>query len=128
MDNKRVFLWDVLNHDFDLRAKQPGKYLPFIGDLPLIKTAAEEELFRVGCEGKTYLDECDNWIQQIIIKMQRIRAIDNGFRDFLEMNGILKKYVKMSSDEKVVEIQRFVDSTIIDKEDLIIKDSTYGKL
>ncbi|MBR6192062.1 MAG: hypothetical protein IKQ68_07905 [Prevotella sp.] len=128
MEKKRVFLWDALSNNVDLTAKQPGIYLPFVGDLPLIKNPGQENLFRMGCEGKTYLDECDNWIQQILIKAQRISAIDNGFRDFLIQKGILEKYVKMSSDEKVAEMQRFFDSTIIDKEDLIIKNSVYGKL
>lgn len=127
MEN-RVLLFDVLNSTMNvITAKQPGVFLPFKGEFPLLNPG-QEQLFNIGCEGKTYADECDDWIQQILIKAQRIVDIDNAFFEFLKENGLDMVYAKMSRKDKISEIKRFLDSTILDPSDLIIKDGEYGKL
>lgn len=124
----RILLFDVLNSTMNVvREKQPGRFLPFKGDFPLLNPG-KEQLFNIGCEGKMYLDECDDWIQQILIKAQRIVDIDEGFFEFLKENGLDKVYFKMSNKDKISEIKKFFNSTILDPSDLIIKDSEYGRL
>lgn len=127
MEN-RVLLFDVLNSTMNIiKAKRPSRFLPFRGNFPIINPG-QEALFNAGCEGKTYLDECEPWIQQALIKAQRIADIENGFYSYLKSNNLDVSYHKMSGKEKADEIKRFFNTTILDVEDLIIKDSEYGQL
>ena len=124
----RILLFDVLNSTMNvIKEKHPGTFLPFKGDFPLLNPG-KEQLFNIGCEGKMYLDECDDWIQQILIKAQRIVDIDTAFFEFLKEDGLDKTYAKLSKKDKISEIKRFLDSTILEPGDLIIKEGEYGKL
>lgn len=124
----KVFLWDVLNSTmFVIHEKNPSKYLPFKGNLPLVNPG-QEMLFRIGCENKTYLEECDDWIQQVFIKAQRIVDIERAFVEFLKDNNLHANYFKMSDEEKADVIQRFFDTGMFDEYDLVIRDSEYGNL
>jgi len=116
----KINLFDVLNNTMTyIRAKNPSNLLPFKGDLPIIKPW-QEDLFREGTNGKHWLEECDDWIQRVLIKAQRIADIDNGFREYLYNNGIHHEYFKMNGEKKVVEIKRFLDSNSLTIDDLII--------
>lgn len=127
MEN-RILLFDVQNSTMRIiKAKRPSQLLPFKGNFPIVNPG-QEDLFDAGCEGKTYLDECEPWIQQAFIKAQRIADIEKGFFEYLKRNGLDKKYYRMNGKDKAAEIKRFFDSTILDVEDLVIKDSTYGQL
>ena len=125
----RIILFNVINDTMSIiREKRPSKLLPFRGNFPLL-SPGREILFNNAIEGKTYLDECPNWVQQILIKGQRIADIENGFYEFLKNNGIQVTYNSMTGAQKAEEIKRFFNSSILDKEDLVIKDQDdYGKL
>lgn len=125
---ERILLFDVLNSTMKIiKVKRPSRLLPFKGDFPLINPG-QEPLFNAGCEGKTYLDECEPWIQQVLIKAQRIADIESGFFEYLKRNNLDVSYYKMNGKEKANEIKRFFNTTILDIEDLKIKDGTYGEL
>lgn len=127
MEN-RIFLWDVINSTMlYIDQKRPSKLLPFRGNFPILNPA-QMDLFRAACENKTYMDEIPDWAQQAIIKAQRIADIENGFKKYLLKNGILPEYMKMNGKDKAEEIKRFFNTTILDIEDLEIKDSSYGQL
>ena len=126
--NNRIFLWDVINSTMlYIDKKRPSQLLPFRGNFPILNPA-QMDLFRIACENKTYMDEIPDWAQQAIIKAQRIATIENGFKEHLLKNGILPEYMKMSGKDKAEEIKRFFNTTILDIEDLEIKDSSYGQL
>ena len=129
MENKnKILLFDVLNSTMTIiKAKHPSQLLPFKGKFPLVNPG-QETMFDAGCDGKTYLEECPDWIQQILIKAQRIKDIEEGFFKYLKNNGLDKKYYNMSGKEKAFEIKRFFDSTSLDINDLIIDDGYYGKI
>lgn len=126
--NNRIFLWDVINSTMlYIDKKRPSQLLPFRGNFPILNPA-QMDLFRIACENKTYMDEIPDWAQQAIIKAQRIATIENGFKEHLLKNGILPEYMKMNGKDKAEEIKRFFNTTILDIEDLEIKDSSYGQL
>ena len=125
---ERILLFDVLNSTMKIiKAKRPSQLLPFKGNFPLINPG-QEPLFNAGCEGKTYLDECEPWIQQALIKAQRIADIEKGFFEYLKRNNLDVSYYKMNGKEKAAEIKRFFNTIILDVTDLEIKDSSYGQL
>lgn len=125
---ERILLFDALNSTMKIiKAKRPSQLLPFKGNFPLINPG-QEPLFNAGCEGKTYLDECEPWIQQALIKAQRIADIEKGFFEYLKRNNLDVSYYKMNGKEKAAEIKRFFNTTILDVTDLEIKDSSYGQL
>ena len=124
--NKRIILFDVLNDTMAIiKEKQPGNLIPFKGDLPLLEPW-QEDLFRKGTSGedKMYLQDCEPWIQDILIKAQRIRDIEDGFREYLITNGILESYFNMNIKKKADEISRFLSISSLDVSCLTIKKNS----
>ena len=118
----KIILFDVLNDTMCvIKEKRPSKLLPFKGAFPLIEPW-QEDLFRDGCNGKTYLEECEPWIQQALIKAQRIVDIERSFREYLSNNGITTEaYFKMDGKQKAAEITRFLGANSLTVESLVIK-------
>ena len=124
----RIFLWDVINSTMlYIDQRRPSQLLPFKGNFPILNPA-QMDLFRAACENKTYMDEIPDWAQQAIIKAQRIADVENGFKEYLNSRGILAKYMRWGGEKKAEEIKRFFNTTCLDIDDLIIKDSVYGQL
>lgn len=124
--NKRIILFDVLNDTMAIiKEKQPGNLIPFKGDLPLLEPW-QEDLFRKGTSGedKMYLQDCEPWIQDILIKAQRIRDIEDGFREYLITNSILESYFNMNIKKKAEEISRFLSISSLDVSCLTIKKNS----
>ena len=124
--DKKIILFDVLNDTMAIiKEKQPGNLIPFKGDLPLLEPW-QEDLFHKGTSGedKMYLQDCEPWIQDILIKAQRIRDIEDGFREYLTTNGILKSYFNMSAKKKAYEISRFLSISSLDVSCLTIKKNS----
>lgn len=127
-NNNRIFLLDVISETMAyIDKKRPSNLLPFKGNFPILNPA-QMDLLNIECEGKTYMDEIADWAQKALIKAQRIADIEAGFREYLANNGIQVEYSKMNGVQKAEEIKRFFNSTSLNLEDLIIKDSEYGKL
>jgi hypothetical protein len=126
----KISLWDIMNKtQFIVQEKTPSRFLPFKGNFPLV-TPGKQILFFNGTDGKKWLEECDDWIQQILLKANRIADIENSFINYLDNKKIkYGDYLRMSGKEKEKVIKDYFCTTIIDAEDLIIKDeSDYGKL
>lgn len=127
MEN-RILLLDVISETMAyIDKKHPSTLLPFRGNFPILNPA-QMDLLNIECEGKTYMDEIADWAQKALIKAQRIVDIEKGFREYLNNNGLATEYCKMSGSKKAEEIKRFFNSTSLNLEDLIIKDSVYGQL
>ena len=121
--DKKIILFDVLNDTMSIISeKQPGNLIPFKGDFPLLEPW-QENLFRKGTSGedKMYLQYCEPWIQDILIKDQSIRDIVDDFREYITTNGILETYFKMSVKKKADEISRFLSISSLDVSCLTIK-------
>ena len=117
----KIILFDVLNDTMSvIKEKTPSRLLPFKGDFPLVQPW-QEELFRKGCSGKMYLEECEPWIQQALIKAQRIRDIEDGFREYLNNNGLTQRYMEMDGKQKANEIARFLAANSLTTDSLVIK-------
>ena len=119
--DKKIILFDVLNDTMSIvMEEEPGRLIPFKGDFPLVEPW-QEELFRKGTDGKMYLEECEPWIQDILIKAQRIHDIEDGFCEYLKSNNIFQIYNKMDAKRKVFEISRFLKASSLDVTSLTIK-------
>lgn len=117
----KIILFDVLNATMSIiKEKHPSPLLPFRGALPLIEPW-QEDLFREGTADKRYLEECEPWIQQALIKAQRIRDIEDGFREYLYINGLSQRYMEMDGKQKANEIARFLAANSLTTDALIIK-------
>lgn len=127
MEGKRIVLFEVLNNTMNVvMSKKPSNILPFKGDLPLVEPW-QEDLFREGTVGRTYLDECEPWIQIALISGQRIVDIENSFREYLNQNGIVAEYFSMDGKKKAAEILRFLNANSLTVDDLVIQTkSRYG--
>ena len=125
MDGK-ILLFDAVNETMAyITREKPGMFIPFKGNFPLVRPG-QEELFRQGTENKMYLEECEPWIQNVLIKAKRMVDIDRGFHDYLKENNILKTYSNMNSKQKAGEIVRFLRANCLSVESLTIKSGEYN--
>ena len=116
----KINLFDVLNSTMTyVSAKKPSGLLPFRGQFPLLQPW-QEDAFRKGTNGKHYLEECEPWIQSILIKAQHIADVERGFEKYLYENGINQEYMKMNGKAKAAEITRFLSANSLTVDDLII--------
>lgn len=117
----KIILFEVVNNTMTIiKAKKPSRYLPFRGSFPLVQPW-QEDLFREGTNGKMYLEECEPWIQSALIKAQRIKDIENSFREYLSNNNLEREYWKMDGKQKAAEITRFLGANSLDVNSLIIE-------
>jgi hypothetical protein len=89
--------------------KKPGLYVPFRGNFPLLKPYNKEEFWQIVSSEKK-IDEVPEWVQDILFKALNVKRIDDGFRDFLKMNGIFNEWLNMSSSDKSTELMRFLNA------------------
>jgi hypothetical protein len=92
--------------------KRPSIYVPFKGNFPLLKPYQEEEYGEL-IATKRYLDELPDWAQDIIGKAEKIKAIDDGFKEYLSSNRLLETFPKMPNSEKADWLVRFLNASCL---------------
>lgn len=90
-----------------IRNEKPSEYVPFKGKFPLLESHRNKE-YTEEIESKMYLEECSEWVQDIILKGQQIFLIDTSFKKYLIDNGKYKNFSKLSLSEKSDELIRFM--------------------
>lgn len=118
MNKIRVF--DVGNEVMTfVEEKTPSLFVPFKGKFPLLSLALRDEYYKYVASSKTF-DEVPVWVQDIIIKGLKIKAIDEGFKEYLRMNGIFQDFKSMSNSDKATELVRFLNANSMSLEYLQI--------
>lgn len=97
----------------------PSAIIPFKGNFPLLPPYKIDD-FSKGIE-HIYLDECEDWIQDLVVKGVRMQSIEEGFREYLDSNGITDKFNEMKSADKATELVRFLDAHSLTFKSLEIK-------
>lgn len=97
----------------------PSAIIPFKGNFPLLPPFRIED-FDKGIN-HVYLDECDEWIQDLVAKGVRMQSIEDGFREYLEENGLSEKFFEMKSADKATELVRFLNAHSLTFKSLEIK-------
>lgn len=111
-DNK-IFTWDAANEAMPyISTKKPSEYVPFKGKLPLLEPW-QEELYQEQITEHEYFDDMEVWAKDIILKAQKIRAIDRGFKEYLEQNGLLTTFFSLDNSQKATELVRFFNANCI---------------
>ena len=118
MNKLRVF--DVGNEVMTIvEEKKPSNLVPFKGNFPLLNLALRDEYYKYVASSKT-LDEVPVWVEDIINKGLKIKAIDDGFREYLQSNGIFNDFRSMSNSDKATELVRFLNANSMSLEYLQI--------
>ncbi len=86
----------------------PSNIVPFRGKFPLVPEVASREYNRY-IASSLYVDECPLWVQKVLYNGLQIRAIDRGFREYLDENKITD-FVEKSPKEKTEILMKFLDS------------------
>ena len=120
VEQKKIFTWDYANEAMPyISTTKPSEYVPFKGKLPLLQPW-QEELYSEQINKHKYFDDLDTWVKDIILKAKKIRAIDKGFQEYLEMNGFLKTFFSLDNSQKATELIRFFNANCISYESLSI--------
>lgn len=113
MIEQKIFTWDYVNEAMPyISTTKPSEYVPFKGKLPLLKPW-QEELYNEQINKHKYFDDLETWVKDIILKAKEIRAIDKGFQEYLEMNGLLKTFFSLDNSQKATELIRFFNANCI---------------
>lgn len=106
----RVRAFDAGNEVMNIvEEKRPSEFVPFKGEFPLLNFALRDIYYKYIASDKM-LDECPIWVQDIVNKGLKIKAIDNNFRKYLKFNGIFKDFKKMANNKKAEELTRFMNA------------------
>lgn len=117
---KKIFTWDYANEAMPyISTIKPSEYIPFKGKLPLLQPW-QEELYSEQINKHKYFDDLETWVKDIILKAKKIRAIDKGFQEYLEMNGLLTTFFSLDNSQKATELVRFFNANCISFEVLKI--------
>lgn len=107
---KKIKVFDVGNEVLGIvEQKRPSVLIPFKGNFPLLSPALSDEYYKYVTSDKT-MDECPVWVQDIINKALKIKRMDEGFREYLDYNGIFNDFQKMNNSDKATELIRFLNA------------------
>ena len=96
-----------------IREKKPSEYVPFKGQFPLLEPNQYED-YQKEIEGKMWLEDCSDWVQDIILKGEQIAIIDRGFVKFLRDNNKYTDFISMKSSEKADELIRYMNANCME--------------
>lgn len=117
---KEVKVFDIANKVMTIVSKKtPSRYIPFRGNFPLLQPW-QEDAYGEEITSEKNLSEVPEWVQDIILKADKIRRMDEGFEEYLRTNGIFHNWFSLSSSEKATELYRFLDSNCMTLEYLNI--------
>jgi hypothetical protein len=100
--------------------KIPSEFIPFKGEFPIVENYRFNLLYQQ-IRDHRYLDECDLWVQDAIIKADRIFLMEKRFKEYLEKQGKLDTFQELSNPEKATLLVKFMDSDCLGWDSLTIK-------
>lgn len=98
----------------------PSEYIPFKGKFPIVEDYRLNELYKQ-IRDHRFLDECDEWVQDAIIKADRIFLMEKYFIEYLEKEGKLDTFHDLSNSEKATLLVRYMDSECLGWDSLRIE-------
>lgn len=117
---KEVKVFDIANKVMNIvTQKVPSRLVPFKGNFPLVQPWQKDEYDKAITSGKN-LNEVPDWVQDILLKADNIRRIDEGFEEYLRTNGIFNEWFSYSSSDKATELYRFLNANCMTLEYLQI--------
>ena len=102
-----------------IRSKKPSEYIPFKGHFPLLDESLNDEWWK-WINSTDTLQDCPEWMQQVIFGGQRIARMEKAFIEYLQQVGVYEEFLKMSSSEKSTWLVRFLNANSMDIEALQI--------
>lgn len=88
----------------------PSDLIPFKGKFPILPEYLTEEYQDTILKTEEVKD-CPDWVQDVLVKGERIYTMDKEFREYLKNNGIsVEFFKKKSSADKATELYRFLDA------------------
>lgn len=98
----------------------PSEYIPFKGKFPIVENY-RFNLLHQQIRDHRYLDECEQWVQDAIIKADRIFLMEKRFKEYLEQHGKLDKFQDLNNSEKATLLVKYMDSDCLGWDSLTIK-------
>lgn len=103
-----------------IKEEKPSELIPFKGEFPILTTDKYQDyndvIFNTG-----YLEDCPEWVQEVILKGERIYEIENSFIDYLRNHNIpIESFKKKSSSDKATELMRFLNANSLTLNSLIV--------
>ena len=95
-----------------LFSKTPSNYVPFRGEFPVVENYQRDKWFEE-LNNHFYLEDCSEWFQETVAKAQKMEAIDEGFKDFLQERGSFDGFGKLNAAEKSDLLLKYMDANQI---------------
>ena len=102
-----------------IRREKPSELIPFKGNFPLLDESLNDEWWRWMNSTDT-LQDCPEWMQQVIFSGQRIARRESSFEKYLRDAGVYDEFKKMKSPEKSTWLVRWLNANSMDIEALQI--------
>lgn len=103
-----------------IREKQPSELIPFKGEFPILPEHKSEE-YNNAIFNTEYLEDCPDWVQDIVLKGERVYEIVEGFNQYLKDNNIsIEDFKKKKSSDKATELMRFFNANSLTIDNLHI--------
>lgn len=102
-----------------IRSEKPSELIPFKGEFPLLDSSRNEEWWK-WMNSADAVQDCPDWMQEVIFKGQRIARMEKAFKEYLQNAGIYEQFLKMKSAEKSTWLVRFLNANSMDIEALQI--------
>lgn len=93
-----------------IKYNKPSDIIPFKGKFPLLENYKIEDYNKI-IFNTQFVEDCPDWVQDILLKGQRMYLIDSNFRNYLKDNGIsIDEFHKKSNSDKADELIRFLNA------------------
>lgn len=93
--------------------KIPSELIPFKGKFPILEEYQKTSFYKE-IQSHMYLDECSEWVQDAVLKGYSIWAMDNGFRVYLQQEGLETSFMKMKASEKSTILVKWMNANSLD--------------
>ncbi len=92
-----------------IRLSKPSEFIPFKGQFPLLEPYKYDDYLKE-ITSHQWLEDCEEWVQDIILKGERIAVMEDEFVQFLKENNTYVNFVQMKSSEKADELIRYMNA------------------
>ena len=93
-----------------IREKQPSDLIPFKGEFPILPDHRAEE-YNNAIFSTEYLEDCPEWVQDVILRGEKVYSIVEGFTEYLKNNNIpIEDFKKKKNSDKATELMRFFNA------------------
>lgn len=100
--------------------EKPSELIPFKGEFPILEDYQKTSFYKE-IQSHMYLDECPEWVQNAVLKGDSIWAMDNGFRIYLQEEGVETSFMKMKASEKSTILVKWMNANSLSLERLKIQ-------